>query len=82
MVKFIKPNCFMRMKRFHLKFGTKMASLSLIMAAVKVLLKWFFQMPNIHLCQFLLLTIYVQYVCMAIFRAGVLWLQMAKYVCI
>lgn len=30
-------------EKFHLKFGTKMASLWLIMDAVKVLPKWFFQ---------------------------------------
>ena len=42
MERFIRPNCFMLMKKFHLKFGTKMASLWLIMDAVKVLPKWFF----------------------------------------
>lgn len=43
MVRFIRLNYFMLMKKFDLKFGTKMASLWLIMDAVKVLPKWFFQ---------------------------------------
>lgn len=36
----IKPNCLMLTRKYHLKFGTKAALLSLIMAAGKVLPKW------------------------------------------